>query len=91
MINKLDVILELNDQAKKNDVYKERLHQNLREYLSWKNSLFKQNVLNKTANSPFEPNFSRLFTNNGKKNGILDYGKLDPDDIINNADGELDE
>ena len=26
MINKLDVILELNEHAKKNDIYKERLH-----------------------------------------------------------------
>jgi len=44
---KLDAIQDLNNQAKKNDVYKEKLHQALREYLSWKNSLFKQSILNK--------------------------------------------
>jgi len=45
-------------------------------------------VLNKQPNTGNEPNFSRLFTNNGKKNGVFDYGKLNPDDIINDANNQ---
>lgn len=45
MIVKLDQIQNLNDQAKKNDVFKEKLHQTLRDYLSWKNQIFKQNFI----------------------------------------------
>ena len=41
MIVKLDQIQTLNDQAKKNDQFKEKLHQTLRDYLSWKNQIFK--------------------------------------------------
>jgi len=45
MIAKLDQIQNLNDQAKKNDSFKEKLHQTLRDYLSWKNQIFKQNFI----------------------------------------------
>ena len=90
MIEKLETIVVLNEQAKQNDVFKEKLHQNLREYLSWKNSLFKQHVLNKQYSGPNEPNFSRLFTNTSKKNGVLDYGKGEnADDCTNDGEAEI--
>ena len=69
MIQKLESIQYLNNQAKKNDIFKEKLHQTLREYLSWKNSLFKQNFIQKQA---CEVNFARLF-NFGKKYGDNEY------------------
>ena len=37
MIEKLSQIKLLNEQAKRNDIFKEKLHALLREYLSWKN------------------------------------------------------
>ena len=75
--------MNLNNQAKVNDIYKESLHSTLREYLSWKNALFKQNITQPAQ----EPQLVKLFTNpNGKKfsgNNYLDYGKLNPEEIIN--------
>jgi len=41
------------------------LHQHLREYLSWKNSLFKQNNLNKSAGGS-----SFIKADNGKKTSL---------------------
>lgn len=37
MGSKLDLIIHLNGEAKRNEAFKEQLHQQLREYLSWKN------------------------------------------------------
>ena len=71
----------MNNQAKKNDVYKEKLHQALREYLSWKNSLFKQNILNKQTP---EINIGRLFNTGQRFNGTnayIDYNKLNAEEL----------
>jgi hypothetical protein len=67
MILKLDQIQNLNNQAKKNDIFKEKLHQTLRDYLSWKNQIFKQNFI---QNLPSEVDYSKLF--NCNKNGDKD-------------------
>jgi len=64
MIAKLDQIQNLNDQAKKNDSFKEKLHQTLRDYLSWKNQIFKQNFI---QNQPSDVDYSKLFNCNKKR------------------------
>jgi len=54
----------------------------LREYLTWKNQLFKNKVLSK--NNDENTNLSRLFLNAknfGGNNGLLDYEKLKSEDV----------
>lgn len=75
MIVKLDQIQTLNNQAKKNDIYKEKLHQTLRDYLSWKNQIFKQNFI---QNIPSEVDYSKLFNCNKNQGDNID-GKNDTD------------
>lgn len=77
MIGKLDQIQTLNNQAKKNDIYKEKLHQTLRDYLSWKNQIFKQNFI---QNLPSEVDYSKLF--NCNKNN-------ENEDLANKNDTEM--
>ena len=62
----------MNDQAKKNDTFKEKLHQTLRDYLSWKNQIFKQNFI---QNQPSEVDYSKLFNCNKKKDDDDDLSK----------------
>jgi hypothetical protein len=82
MILKLDQIQNLNNQAKKNDIFKEKLHQTLRDYLSWKNQIFKQNFI---QNLPSEVDYSKLF--NCNKNGDLDDSN-DPEKSIDRIIGK---
>lgn len=86
MIRKLENIQQLNDKAKRNEVYKEQLHQNLREYLSWKNSLFKQNNLNKSATgASFSKGDNKKLAQGGALFPMMNMEEMDPEAIMNNT------